>query len=76
MLGDVYTKRRLTSSAIESYRKAVEVNPGYFGARIPLVELLYNKKRWRDARVEAEAMIYANPRHSVPHYWLAKVCEA
>lgn len=75
ILGDIARDRKLTSSAIEQYRAAFAGKPDYPEPRIALTELLFGEKRLREARAEADGMIAAIPGHSVPHYWVGKICE-
>ncbi len=75
ILGDVARDRKLTAAAIEAYRAAYAQKPDFAEARVALIELFFQEKRYREARIEADAMIAAIPKHSVPHYWIGKICE-
>ncbi len=75
ILGDVARDRNLVATAVDQYRAAFAEKADYAEARVALIEMLFHEKRYREARAAADAMITAIPNHSVPHYWIGKICE-
>ncbi len=75
ILGDVARDRNLVATAIDEYRAAFAEKSDYAEPRVALIEMLFHEKRYREARAAADAMIAAIPNHSVPHYWIGKICE-
>lgn len=76
LIGDIYAGRRMTNAAVDAYRRAGEIAPRYFEARIPLLQVLFDAKQFDEVQTEARRMMSTIPTHSVPHYWLGKACEA
>ena len=60
-LGDAYGNVVRYEDAVESYRRALDIDPGNPGARFELGRLHYVNNRFEDALLAYDAMLEANP---------------
>ncbi|MBL8381782.1 MAG: PEP-CTERM system TPR-repeat protein PrsT [Burkholderiales bacterium] len=74
--GDVLAAREQLPGAIEAYRKAVELRPGYMLAHSALMTALMKSGRKEDAAAQLEAMRKAAPGSPHTLYFVAQLAAA
>src|SRR5206468_3397241 len=76
-LGDLFLSapRRLFDQAIEAYKRAIDLDPGYLDARMGLAEVYEDKGLYQEAIGEYRKVVDADPKNTGALYNLATVYE-
>jgi len=66
--GAIYVKEEKWQQALDSFGKALAINPKYFPARFDSAEVLYLEKKYPDARAAFEKLESEDPRNELIQY--------